>query len=60
MAKETTKSFTMRIPPELFRRLNKEAKLQKKSRTQLVRSIVDRYVTDREMERDYDRTGSKN
>jgi predicted HicB family RNase H-like nuclease len=55
MAKEITKSFTTRIPPELFRRLSKEAKIQKKSRTRLVRAILDRYVTDREMEREYER-----
>jgi metal-responsive CopG/Arc/MetJ family transcriptional regulator len=63
MVKEVTKDFILRLPPELFRQLEREVKVQKSSRTKLVREVLTEYLngklTDRDFERDFRSESSK-
>jgi hypothetical protein len=63
MVKEVTKDFILRLPPELFRQLQREVKVQKSSRTKLVREVLTEYLngklTDRDFERDFRSESSK-
>jgi len=57
MVKEDTRDFILRLPPELFKQLEREVKVQKSSRTKLVRKVLTDYLneklTDRDFERDF-------
>jgi metal-responsive CopG/Arc/MetJ family transcriptional regulator len=63
MVKEVTKDFVLRLPTELFRQLEREVKVQKSSRTKLVRQALTEYLngrlTDRDFERDFRSESSK-
>jgi len=57
MVKEITKDFILRLPLPLFKQLEREVKVQKSSRTKLVRKVLAEYLneklTDRDFERDF-------
>jgi hypothetical protein len=55
MVKEVTKDFILRLPPELFRQLEREVKIQKSSRTKLVRKVLAEYLNGKEVDRDFER-----
>ena len=55
MVKEVTKDFILRLPPELFRQLEREVKIQKSSRTKLVRKVLAEYFNGKEVDRDFER-----
>ena len=55
MVKEVTKDFILRLPPELFRQLEREVKIQKSSRTKLVRKVLAEYLNGKELDRDFER-----
>ena len=52
MAVEITRDFLLRLPPELFRELAREAKAQGASRTKLVRKALIEYFDNRDLARD--------
>jgi len=43
MVKEDTRDFILRLPPELFKQLEREVKNQSTSRTKLVRKVLADY-----------------
>jgi metal-responsive CopG/Arc/MetJ family transcriptional regulator len=49
MAREVTRDFLLRLPPELFRELEREAKSQGTNRTQLVRKALFEYFDKRDL-----------
>ena len=57
MVKEITRDFILRLPLPLFKQLEHEVKIQKSSRTRLVRKVLAEYLneklTDRDFERDF-------
>jgi metal-responsive CopG/Arc/MetJ family transcriptional regulator len=55
MVKEVTKDFILRLPPELFRQLEREVKVQKSSRTKLVRKALTEYLNEKQTDRDFER-----
>ncbi len=55
MVKEITKDFILRLPPELFKQLEREVKIQKSSRTKLLRQILAEYLNGKELDRDLER-----
>lgn len=55
MVKEVTKDFILRLPPELFRQLEREVKVQKSSRTKLVRKALTEYLNGKLLDRDFER-----
>ena len=55
MVKEITKDFILRLPPALFKQLEREVKTQKSSRTKLVRQVLAEYLNGRELDRDFER-----
>ena len=50
----TTKGFILRLSVELLKQLDKEAKLQKSNRTEVVREALRDYLNGKDLERDYD------
>lgn len=56
MVKEITRDFILRLPPELFKQLEREVKAQKSSRTKVVRQALSQYLNwnqdDRDIARD--------
>lgn len=59
MAREVTRDFLLRLPPELFRELEREAKNQGSSRTKLVRKALIEYFEKRDLRRDLDSERAK-
>jgi hypothetical protein len=55
MVKEVTKDFILRLPLELFRQLEREVKVQKSSRTKLVRKALTEYLNGKLLDRDFER-----
>jgi len=55
MVKEITEDFILRLPPELFKQLEHEVKIQKSSRTKLVRQVLVEYLNGKELDRDFER-----
>ncbi len=55
MVKEITRDFILRLPPELFKQLEREVKIQKSSRTKLVRQVLADYLNGEELDRDFER-----
>ena len=55
MVKEITKDFILRLPPELFKQLEREVKIQRSSRTKLVRQVLGEYLKGKELDRDFER-----
>jgi metal-responsive CopG/Arc/MetJ family transcriptional regulator len=55
VVKEITRDFLLRLPPELFKQLEREVKVQKSSRTKLVRKVLADYLNWKEDDRDLDR-----
>lgn len=55
MVKEVTKDFILRLPPELFRQLEREVKVQKSSRSKLVRRVLTEYLNGKLLDRDFER-----
>jgi metal-responsive CopG/Arc/MetJ family transcriptional regulator len=55
VVKEITRDFILRLPPELFKQLEREVKVQRSSRTKLVRQILTQYLNWKEDARDLDR-----
>lgn len=49
MAREVTRDFLLRLPPELFRELEREAKNEGSSRTKLVRKALIEYFDKRDL-----------
>jgi len=55
MVKEITRDFILRLPPELFKQLEREVKVQRSSRTKLVRQVLAEYLSGKELDRDFER-----
>jgi hypothetical protein len=55
MVKEVTRNFILRLPPELFKQLEREVKVQKSSRTKLVRKVLAEYLNGKELDRTFER-----
>jgi hypothetical protein len=55
MVREITRDFILRLPPELFKQLEREVKVQRSSRTKLVREILTQYFNWKEDARDLER-----
>ena len=55
MVKEITKDFILRLPPELFKQLEREVKVQRSSRTKLVRQALTEYLNGKQLDRDFER-----
>jgi len=55
VVKEITRDFLLRLPPELFKQLEREVKVQKSSRTKLVRKVLTDYLNWKEDDRDLER-----
>lgn len=55
MTKEITRDFLLRLPPELFRDLEREAKVQRSNRTKLVRKALLEYLNGKHLDRDLER-----
>jgi metal-responsive CopG/Arc/MetJ family transcriptional regulator len=55
MVKEDTRDFILRLPPELFKQLEREVKIQRSSRTKLVRQVLAEYLRGKELDRDFER-----
>jgi hypothetical protein len=55
MVKEDTKDFILRLPVELFKQLEREVKIQKSSRTKLVRKVLSEYLYGKLLDRDFER-----
>lgn len=55
MVKEITRDFILRLPPTLFKQLEREVKIQKSSRTKLVRQVLAEYLNSKELDRDFER-----
>ena len=55
MVKEITKDFLLRLPSDLFKQLEREVKIQKSSRTKLLRQILAEYLNGKELDRDFER-----
>jgi Ribbon-helix-helix protein, copG family len=55
VVKEITKDFLLRLPPELFKRLEREVKVQRSGRTKLVRQVLTEYLNGKELDRDFER-----
>ena len=55
MVKEITRNFLLRLPPELFRDLEREAKVQRSNRTKLVRKALVEYLNGKQLDRDLER-----
>ena len=55
MVKEITKDFILRLPPELFKQLEREVKTQRTSRTKLVRQALSEYLNGKALDRDFER-----
>jgi len=55
MVKEVTKDFLLRLPLELFKQLEREVKVQKSSRTNLVRKALTEYLNGKRIDRDFER-----
>ena len=55
MVKEITKDFILRLPPELFKQLEREVKVQRSSRTKLVRQVLTEYLNGKQLDRDFER-----
>jgi metal-responsive CopG/Arc/MetJ family transcriptional regulator len=55
MVKEDTRDFILRLPPELFKQLEREVKVQKSSRTNLVRKVLTEYLNGKQLDRDFER-----
>ncbi len=47
----TTKGFILRLPAELLKRLDRETKLQKSNRTEVVRQALRDYLNGKEFDR---------
>ena len=55
MVKEITEDFILRLPPELFKQLEFEVKIQRSSRTKLVRQVLAEYLNGKALDRDFER-----
>jgi metal-responsive CopG/Arc/MetJ family transcriptional regulator len=55
LPKEITRDFLLRLPPELFKELEREAKVQRSSRTKLVRKALTEYLNGKQLDRDLER-----
>jgi len=55
VVKESTKDFILRLPPELFKQLEREVKVQRSSRTKLVRQVLTEYLNGKQLDRDLER-----
>jgi len=55
MVREDTKDFILRLPVELFKQLEREVKIQKSSRTKLVRKVLSDYLNEMQYNRDLSR-----
>lgn len=55
MVKEITRNFLLRLPPELFKQLEREVKVQRSSRTKLVRKVLTEYLNGKQLDRDFKR-----
>ena len=55
MVKEITKDFILRLPLPLFKQLGREVKIQRSSRTKLVRQVLTEYLRGKEVDRDFER-----
>jgi metal-responsive CopG/Arc/MetJ family transcriptional regulator len=55
MVKEITEDFILRLPPELFKQLEREVKVQRSSRTKLVRQVLTEYLNGKQLDRDFAR-----
>jgi len=55
MVKEITKEFILRLPPALFKQLEREVKVQRSSRTKLVRQVLAEYLNGKDLDRDFER-----
>jgi metal-responsive CopG/Arc/MetJ family transcriptional regulator len=55
VVKEITKDFILRLPPALFKQLEREVKVQRSSRTKLVRQVLAEYLNGKELDRDFER-----
>jgi metal-responsive CopG/Arc/MetJ family transcriptional regulator len=55
VVKEITNDFILRLPPELFKQLEREVKVQRSSRTRLVRQVLAEYLNGKELDRDLER-----
>ena len=55
MVREITRDFILRLPPELFKQLEREVKVQKSSRTKLVRQVLTEYLNGKQLDRDFER-----
>jgi hypothetical protein len=55
MVKEITKNFILRLPLPLFKQLEHEVKIQRSSRTKLVRQVLIDYLNSKEVDRDFER-----
>lgn len=56
MAKEITKDFVLRLSIKLSRQLEREVRIQKSYRTQVVREALANYLNARELDRHLSRT----
>jgi hypothetical protein len=55
MVKEDTRDFILRLPVELFNQLEREVKVQRSSRTKLVRQVLAEYLNGKALDRDFER-----
>jgi metal-responsive CopG/Arc/MetJ family transcriptional regulator len=55
VVKEITKDFILRLPPELFKQLEREVKVQRSSRTKFVRQVLTDYLNGKQLDRDFER-----
>jgi hypothetical protein len=55
MVKEITRDFILRLPLPLFKQLEREVKIQRSSRTKLVRQVLTEYLRGKEVDRDFER-----
>jgi hypothetical protein len=55
MVKEITRDFILRLPLPLFKQLEREVKVQRSSRTKLVRQLLTEYLNGKQLDRDFER-----
>jgi metal-responsive CopG/Arc/MetJ family transcriptional regulator len=55
MVKEITRDFVLRLPLSLFKQLEREVKVQRSSRTKLVRQVLTEYLNGKQLDRDFER-----
>jgi hypothetical protein len=55
VAKEITRDFLLRLPPELFKELEREAKVQRSNLTKFVRKVLTEYLNGKQFDRDLER-----